>query len=240
VAQDLAQEATQRLGEDAEALLALGIVQETTGSVVDAGRRPNPDQTILTAGFDEMVSRNPVTGFSSGMPGRPTGRVPDTQRRMSQAGGPTSETRLRRAAETYRRALKARPDLAEARLRLGRTLALLNETRPATEELQAAAAAGDTDLVYLARLFLGDLKEQQGDYAGAADGYRSALSARPDSAVARLAIARAQQAKGDLVAAQAAVQALLLEPADDPQGDPWWRYRLRPLGRWAGELEEAR
>lgn len=239
VAQDLAQEASWRLPDDAEAQLALGIVQETTGSVVDGGRRPLPDQARLTAGYDELVSRNPVTGFNAGVPGGP-GRTPDTQQRMSQGSGPTSETRLRQAAESYRRALKARPDLLEARLRLGRTLALLSELKPAVKELESVAGETDPGLAYLARLFLGDLKEQQNDFAGAASEYRAALAVRPGSAVALLAIARAEEAGGERAAAQAALESLLVEPADDAQGDPWWSYRLRPLDRWAAALEDAR
>ncbi len=238
VAQELAQEATWRLPDDAEAQLALGIVQETTGSVVDGGRRPLPDQAKLTAGYDELVSRNPVTGFNAGVPGGP-GRTPDTQQRMSQGTGPTSETRLRQAAESYRRALKARPDLLEARLRLGRTLALLSELKPAVKELESVAGEADPGLAYLARLFLGDLKEQQDDFPGAAGEYRAALAARPGSAVALLAMARAEEAGGERAAAQAVLESLLVEPADDAQGDPWWSYRLRPLGRWAGTLEGA-
>ena len=236
-AQNLAQEATERNAEDADALLALGIVQETTGSVVNGGRRPAPDQSILTAGFDEMMARNPVTGFAAGVPGRATAPA---QNPMSRPGALTAEARLRRAAETYRRALKARPGLAEARLRLGRTLALLGESQPAAQELQAAAADASPDVAYLARLFLGDLREQQGDLAGAVTEYRAAVAARPGSAVAQLAVARAQQAVGDREGAQAAIDSWLLAPAADTHGDPWWRYRLRPLGRWADALAEAR
>jgi VWFA-related protein len=239
MAQELAQEATTQMVDDASALLALGIVQETTGSVVDAGRRPNPDQTVLTAGFDEMVSRNPVSGFAAGVPGGPAGRAPEFRRAMSRPGALTAEARLRRAAESYRRALKARPDFTEARLRLGRTLALLGEAKPAQQELQAVAGGSDAEMVYLARLFLGDLQEQEGDFAGALTEYRAALAARPGSAVARLAVARAQQAAGDRGAAQAAIESLLLAPPADAHGDPWWRYRLRPLGRWADALPDA-
>lgn len=238
VAQDLAQEATFRLPGDADALLALGIVQETTGSVVDGGRRPLADQSRLAAGYDELVSRNPVMGFGSGVPGA-RGRPPDTQQRMGSANGPTAETRLRSAAQSYRRALEARPDLAEAQLRLGRTLALLGEVKPAANELEAVAGGAEPSLAYLARLFLGDLKEQQNDFAGAAREYGAALAARGGSPVACLALARAAESRGDRAAAQAALESLLLEPADDAGGDPWWAYRLRPLGRWADALAQA-
>lgn len=239
VAQQLAQEAVWRLPDEAEALLALGIVQETTGSVVDAGRRPLSDQSRLTAGYDELVARNPVTGFASGAPGGP-GRAPDTQRRLSEARGPTAETRLRNAAESYRLALKARPDLAEARLRLGRALALVGEPKPAAKELEEVAGGTDPALAYLARLFQGDLKEQQDDLAGAAAEYRAALLVRPGAPVARLALARVEEARGERAAAQAEIEALLLEPPEGGVDDPWWAYRLRPLGRWAEALPEAR
>jgi VWFA-related protein len=234
-AQDLAEQACARLDANAEALLALGIVQETTGSVANGGHRPNPDQTLLTAGFDEMMSRNPVSGFAAGVPGGP--RQPSFAPRMTRKGAEaTAETRLRRAAESYRKALRVRPELTEARLRLGRTLALLGEGKAAAQELgQVAAGPGEPEMAYLAHLFLGDLREQQEEFAEAARAYQAAQAARPSSAVARLALARAQHAKGDRGAATSAVQALLLD-ARPPDRDPWWSYRLRPLGRFASGL----
>ena len=235
-AQELAEEASTRVEANADALLALGIVQETTGSVANGGHRPNPDQTLLTAGYDEMMARNPVGGFAAGVPGGP--RQPQFGARMGRPADATAETRLKRAAESYRRALKARPELTEARLRLGRTLALLGDDKGAAQELAAVAAkTGEPDLAYLAHLFLGDLREQQQAFADAAREYQAAQALRPSSAVARLALARAQHATGERGAAAKALQALLLDaPPRDSDRDPWWSYRLRPLGRFAGGL----
>jgi len=89
---------------------------------------------------------------------------------------------------------------------------------------------------YLAHLFLGDAREQAGDYAGAATQYRAAQAARPASTVARLALARALHAAGARSDAAEGIQKLLLEPPAGTASDPWWSYRLRPLGRWAGAL----
>jgi predicted Zn-dependent protease len=204
--------------------------------VVDAGHRPLADDTLLTSGLDEMVSRNPVTGFAAGVPGGPAGRAPEFRSRVTRTGPMAAETRLRRAADAYRRALKARPDLLDARLRLGRALALVGESKAAAQELQAVATAAGGDTAYLAQLFLGDLAEQQGDTAGAVTAYRAAVAARPASRVARLALARALHASGDRAASQAAVEELLLQPGADAGADPWWQYRLRPLGRWADAI----
>jgi VWFA-related protein len=232
LAEDLAEQAADHAPDDADTLLALGIIQEATGSVVDAGRRPRPDSTILNAGFDEMTSRNPVTGFASGVPGGPMGGVPQFPARMSQRGAPAPEARLRRAAESYRKALKARPDLGPARLRLGRTLSLLGE-KDAAAELEQVAARPEPELAYLARLFLGDLAEQAGDLDGARRHYQAALDGRPGSTVAGVALARTLHAS-DRMAAGALLEKLLADPST--ADDPWWQYRLRPLGRWGQEL----
>ena len=52
--------------------------------------------------------------------------------------------------------------------------------------------------------------------------------------MARLALARALHGAGERGSAAEAIQNLLLEPGKDGGRDPWWSYRLRPLGRWAG------
>jgi hypothetical protein len=101
------------------------------------------------------------------------------------------------------------------------------------------AGGAEPSLAYLARLFLGDLNEQQSDFNGAAREYGAALAARGGSPVACLALARASEARGDRAAAQAALESLLLEPTEDAGGDPWWSYRLRPLGRWADGIAQA-
>jgi VWFA-related protein len=232
-AQDLAAQAVERAPDDAETHLVLGIIQEATGSIVDAGRRPRPDQTILNAGFDEMTSRNPVTGFAAGVPGGPVSGTPQFPGRMAQRGGLAPETRLRRAAEAYRKSLKARPEYDAARLRLGRVLALLGEEKEAEQHLERVAAGTERPLAYLARLFLGDLREQRGDTASALQAYRTALDLRPRSTVAGVAVARTLHAS-DRAAAGALLADLLAEPAAGD--DPWWQYRLRPLGRWGQEL----
>jgi tetratricopeptide (TPR) repeat protein len=70
------------------------------------------------------------------------------------------------AEDQFRRALQARPDHVEARLRLGRVLLLRGRAPQAVEELRPAYAAADEDLLaYYAAMFLGAAEEAIGNSA---------------------------------------------------------------------------
>ena len=234
-ARSLASDAAGADPTDAEARAALGAIQEAAGSLRDAGRTTDPDDLLLTADLDELISRNPVTGMAGGVPGGPSNAVAKQRVPRATASSPGDAKWLRHAEESYRDALKVRPDLIEARLRLGRVLFLLGKKDEARRELETAAArATGVDDVYLAQLFLGEARESQGDLAGAAQAYRRAAEACPTGLAAHLASAHLRHQTGDRRGALEALESLLVSP--EPQEDPWWRYRLRPLAQWEGAL----
>ena len=84
------------------------------------------------------------------------------------------------AIKQYQTALEEDPSSNEARLRLGRMLALVNHAGPARDALQQAAAARDDwRITYLAQLFLGALSSYERDYAGARQAFQAALAIAP-------------------------------------------------------------
>jgi len=150
---------------------------------------------------------------------------------VAKMGTPT-DVNWTGAEALYRRALAARPDLTEARLRLGRVRQLLTRGRD-TVELQAVAKGAATpDQLYLAHLFLGAAFEQRGDEAGAAPEFEAAARALPGTQSAALALSHARRRAGDWEGAAAALGPGLSTPGAASRRDPWWAYQ-------AGQAEDA-
>jgi tetratricopeptide (TPR) repeat protein len=137
---------------------------------------------------------------------------------------------LDEAAKAYRRALEIAPRSAEARLRLGRVLALLgrpDEAKTAFERVIAEGAHEETR--WLAHMFLGRVHEQTGRHVEAVTSYRRALGLRATQS-AIIALANALDRSGERVAAVAQLQ--LLGTTEDHSTlcedgcDPWLNYNL--------------
>jgi tetratricopeptide (TPR) repeat protein len=149
--------------------------------------------------------------------------------------------RLEIAERRFREAIARDPDLAEARLRLGRVL--LEQDRPddALEALSGVETLTVEPLLqHLAWLFTGRAHERAGRIPVAIDFYRAAASACPGCQVPRLALAHALERSGDRAAAVDALQYLLQERRHPASDDPW---RLYDFGqRWQQErlLERLR
>jgi tetratricopeptide (TPR) repeat protein len=129
------------------------------------------------------------------------------------------------AVSSYQAALAENPLLAEARLRLGRTLALLNRVEPAREALQAAAAAGDPVVTYLAQLFLGALSSYQRDYAAARQAFQAALELRPMCQTPYIALAFAERMSGHDAAVGELFERFGAWQSAPLEADPWWAYQ---------------
>jgi len=102
------------------------------------------------------------------------------------------------AKRHYRAALAIDPSLAEARLRLARTLQRSGDGEKASEELGRVldlGAGGPSE--GLAHLFLGDLLEQRGETEEAAVHYREALELDPTLQPAGIALATILWRRGD-------------------------------------------
>jgi tetratricopeptide (TPR) repeat protein len=130
-------------------------------------------------------------------------------------------------AETYfRRATAAKPSMAEAHLRLGHVLLLLERPADAIPELrQALASTVDDWLTYYGQLFLGAALESTRDLDGAFGAYTAAATLYPKAQSPHIALSALARRRGDRDAAFKAIQQVFDRPANDPESDdPWWSY----------------
>ena len=138
----------------------------------------------------------------------------------------------------YRQALVIDPSLAEARLRLGRTLQRSGEPDGAREELRRVVdqgGGGPTEA--LAHLFLGELLERRGETEEAVREYRKALEQDPTLQQAGLAVAAILWRGGDRTGAVEVLETTLR--SGRPVGLPSWLAYHLGLGLRAAPAIEA-
>ncbi len=143
------------------------------------------------------------------------------------------------AKRQYRQALVLDPSLAEARLRLGRTLQRSGESDEAREELRRVVdqgGGGPTEA--LAHLFLGDLLERRGETEAAVREYRKALEQDPTLQQAGLAVAAILWRGGDRSGA-VEVLGTAVRGGRPPAGLPTWLAYHLGLGLRAAPAIEA-
>lgn len=150
--------------------------------------------------------------------------------------------RLADAEKCYRRALKAQPDLLEARVRIGRVLHTMGQPGKAAAELEAVVAtpAADARLLYLAWLLLGAAREAEDRPRDAATAYRTAIGLQPDSQPARLALSHVLHRLGDRAASLEALRAAVASAGRGAKWDPWWLYLWGQSYETDGRLEALR
>ena len=137
------------------------------------------------------------------------------------------QSHFKRAAEMLRKALAARPDFSEARLRLGRLLVEQENYDEALTHLQqVTASAKDSTLIYYAEIFSGDAALGLGRPAAARTAYERALDQYPSAQAAHLGLAAALRLLGERQAAVDAVMSTVTLPskARDEDDEPWWSY----------------
>ncbi len=149
---------------------------------------------------------------------------------------------LRRAEEHFRRALAARPDFGEARLRLGRVLLLRGQGPDASIELrraiESADVAADGQLLYYAHLLAGAASEAIGPIDVARASYEKAAGLYPTAQSPLLALSQLATRRGERVTALRELQRVFALPSYAPErDDPWWEY-FRSQARNADALVE--
>jgi tetratricopeptide (TPR) repeat protein len=136
-------------------------------------------------------------------------------------------TELHRAETFLRGALAARPDFGEARIRLGRVLALLDRHDEAAVELRTAIAPHDGESAYYRALFLGGEEEALGRLDAARDAYERAAILSNTAQSPWLGLSELARRRGDRGAALAALRHLFELPGDDSlHDDPLWTYHV--------------
>jgi hypothetical protein len=138
----------------------------------------------------------------------------------------STATHLKAAEPLFRRAVQLQVDLTEARVRLGRALALTGRPAEAVTQLEGVEhETTDARLLYLAHLFLGDAHQALGHRDAAAASYRVAASLFPEAQSPLLALAQLARRYGERQSALRAIGDVLGLPADlDRRQDPWWTY----------------
>jgi tetratricopeptide (TPR) repeat protein len=147
---------------------------------------------------------------------------------------------LKDAEQAYRNALAAKPDLVEARLRLGRVLALHGDTEGAARILAEIGEGSEGAYRYLARMFEGDLFERRGDAAEAERRYLAATALLPKAQSAYVALAHVRHTTGARAAAAATVRATALDTSVPDSGDPWFWYAHGLSWRGNGYLDDLK
>lgn len=146
---------------------------------------------------------------------------------------------LKDAERHYRQALILAPDLVEARVRLGRVLALRDEAE-GLKILAQIDQSAEGAYQYLARLFEGDRLEQRGDGAEAERRYAMALSIFPSAQSANMALAHARHARGARAEAAQDVRSSTGASGVEDTADPWFWYSRGTAWRGPGYVAELR
>src|SRR5688572_8206709 len=141
---------------------------------------------------------------------------------------------LRVAQDLFERALRATPDLAEARIRLGHVLGRLGRPADAVEQL-TRARSDDRVLRYYAALLLGRELDAAGRRAEALTAYERAAAIYPSAQSPRLALSELAARAGERSVAAPAALAAIADTQDGEPADPWWSYHTA-----AGRFVRAR
>jgi len=147
-----------------------------------------------------------------------------TQQKKSWVSPPAVEWRTAQAL--FEQALKIDPDLSEARVRLGRVLALQNQHETAVTQLKqvALSATLPSRLRYFSLLLLGREQWTLGRHQEAEMAYAQAAALYPGAQSPRLGLSQVAHEKGDRTQAVAHLSILGKPPASAERDDPWWTY----------------
>ena len=145
---------------------------------------------------------------------------------------------LQQAEFQQRSALLLDPQLADASLRLGRTLLVMARADEALPLLtRAEAALPRTESKYYAAIFTGLAEVARGHHTEALSSFERASARFPEAQSPRLAIAQVLMRAGKHDEVLAAIQRL---PANASAADPWWTYDIDLISGTGNRLASVR
>jgi tetratricopeptide (TPR) repeat protein len=204
-------------------------------------RHPDDPSLLLARGSiqESQVAVERARGARAGAPAPPGTASRDRQEWDHAA---ELQRHLREAERYYRRALRAAPDLFEARVRLGRVLHQEGQNEKAVAELTATAARPEADprMLHLAYLFLGAAQEAEGRTREAVEAYRTAIALQPDSQPAHVALSHVLHDLGERTASRDVLRAAVVDVRRGKEWDPWWTYRWGQAMEAEDRLEALR
>lgn len=155
-------------------------------------------------------------------------------RRATALDIPPKSDALRDAEALFRRALRADPAFAEARVRLARVLIERGRYAEALTESDAALAARPSEAVaFHGHLFAGRAAQGVGRHEEAGRHFDAASQLFPLAQSAMLARSQLALLSADANAASAALEGLPKDPSPDAlHDDPWVDYRLAIGREW--------
>ena len=131
---------------------------------------------------------------------------------------------LQQAQRHLQRALSLDSENAEARLRLGRVLALSQMHEDALRELRIAAAlAKEPVQQYYVHLFTGQVESALDRLDSARVSFERAAALFPDAQTPRLALSELAARRGDESGAMAELEPIVARKRE-ARADPWWSY----------------
>jgi tetratricopeptide (TPR) repeat protein len=131
---------------------------------------------------------------------------------------------LERAHEALLAVVAVQPGHIDARLRLGRVAWRLGRAEEARQSFEAALKGAQPAQSYLARLFLGQLLEEEGQLEAAVREYARAIALEPQSQPARVALSQVQLRLGNPGAARVELARALTPAGRRRSLDPFWAY----------------
>jgi tetratricopeptide (TPR) repeat protein len=140
---------------------------------------------------------------------------------------------------SFQQAVGLDPTSVEAHLRLGRSFGLDGRLEEAADQLSWVLENDrDRERLFLAHLFLGQVREKQGRLAEAALRYRAALALVANAQSAVVALSHSRLLAGDIAGARESLVATLEhERSDGP--DPWLLYNIgEPLAAFDMAMKE--
>ena len=150
---------------------------------------------------------------------------------------------LRKAEDQYRLILDKDPGFAEARLRLGRVLALLGRADQAFVELNGVlSTTKDKQFRLVGHLAMGAIHEEREELEEAVEAYRRATALNLECQSASIALAHALHRAGDLEGSLWTLEKFLErdEGGISRAEDPWLDYLLGHSHRFGELLRDMR
>lgn len=144
---------------------------------------------------------------------------------------------LNQAEQQLRTVVASEPDSVEARLRLGRVLAMQNKADEALTELAwVLSRTEDPQFQLVAYITIGGIRKGESELDAAIESYREALSLDPTCQVAAIALAHAQHANGDREGSLRLLEQFFEQAELGSGGDLWFRYLLGHSDRYEALL----
>jgi hypothetical protein len=185
----------------------------------------SPDLLLAVASLEEVLAFQAVAPPDGGLHPPPLDRI---EREVGEERGRASERRrhLVRARQALDTALRAGPRRDDVRVRLGRVAWKLGDDAQSRAVLEPLAARSEAEpsLLYLARLFLGRLDEDEGRLEEAARSYEAAIATRVRSQAAGLALSHVRLRLGDAASARLRLEGAIRPAGYQAGSDPFWLY----------------